>query len=191
MGVAKGRLPCPIKNQPEHKHLHEAVPKAPIESALQWNNDDRRSALYEAYKKHAAELRAIEDGENKLLLLILAIFGAGVTAASKVDLRCHPFPAGYLTFIAVALIAAGQHVVGENHDLRIVVRDLLVLCEQAMQFYTPNAFLKDRSLYQEAERHYACKGQSFRNFSLQVVWVAGISLVVLIWYNFFRGPILK
>jgi hypothetical protein len=190
MWRASERPACPQRNENEHKHLFE-VPPCPIESNLPWGPHDRYSALYEAYKKHSTELRAIEDGENKLLLLILAIFGAGVTAASKVDLRCHPIPAGLLTVIAVLLGYLGLHVVGENHDLRIVVRDLLVLCEQAMDFYTPNAFLKGRSLYQDAERHYACKGQSLKSFSSAVVWIAGIFLVGLIWINFGIGPIWK
>jgi hypothetical protein len=182
---------CPLQAQhkDEHTHLPETIPDNPIESALEWKDCDRHSALYEAYKKHSAELRAIEDGENKLLLLILAIFGAGVTAASKVDLRCHPVPAALLTVIAVLLIAAGHHLVNENHDLRIVVRELLVLCEQAMQFYTPDKFLRGRALYQEAERHYACKGQHLRTFGRMVVWIGGIFLIVLIWLNFWRGPI--
>jgi len=183
------RPPCSNKDEKWHKHLPEAIPDKPIESALEWKDCDRYSALYEAYKKHSAELRSIEDGENKFLLLILAIFGAGVTAASKVDLRCHPFMALYLTAIAVLLVAAGIHVVNENHDLRIVVRDLLVQCEQAMQFYKRDVFLKDRSLYQDAERHYACKGQHLRDFSRWVVLGAGVFLIPLIWYSFARGPL--
>jgi len=188
MWRASERPACPKRNENEHKHLFE-VPPSPIESNLPWGPHDRYAALYEAYKKHSTELRAIEDGENKLLLLILAIFGAGVTAASKVDLRCQTLPAVALTAIAVGLGYLGLHVVGENHDLRIVVRDLLVRCEQAMEFYTPDAFLKGRSLYQEAERHYACKGQSLKTFSSIVVWIAGGFLVALIWINFLKGPI--
>ncbi|MGD0989723.1 MAG: hypothetical protein ABR874_18070 [Candidatus Sulfotelmatobacter sp.] len=184
------RPPCPKKNDYWHKHLHEGVPDDPIESTLVWKDSDRHSALYEAYKKHSAELRAIEDGENKLLLLIIAIFGAGVTAASKVDLRYHLFPAILLTLVSVGLIYLDWHVVGENHDLRIVVRELLVRCEQAMGFYTPDAFLKGRTLYQDAERHYACKGESLRSFSRIVVCIAGGSLIVLIWCSFVWGPIL-
>jgi hypothetical protein len=181
--------PCWLKDSPKHKHVFEEVPKDPIESALPWKDSDRYGALYEAYKKHSAELRSIEDGENKLLLLILTIFGAGVTVVSKVDLKEHLFTAGYLTAIVGGLIWVGLHVVHENHDLRIAVRDLLVQCEQAMQFYTPNIFLKGRPLYQDAERHYACKGYGLQNFSWLVISAAAAFLMVLIWYNFFFGPI--
>jgi hypothetical protein len=191
MGTTEKHLPCPDKAKKWHKHLSKTIPITPIESALNWQNCDRHNALYEAYKKHSAELRSIEDGENKLLLLILAIFGAGVTAASKVDLRCHPVLAIYFTAIATALAIAGNHVVNENHDLRIVVRDLLVQCEQAMDFYTPGKFLKDDPLYQDAERHYACKGQHLRDFSRWVIWGSVIFLIPLIWYSFALGPLVK
>jgi hypothetical protein len=79
-------------------------------------------------------------------------------------------------------------VVHENHDLRIAVRDLLVRCEQAMEFYKPDVFLKDQQLYQQAERHYACKGQGKQIFSWFIIYLTGIGLVVLVWHNFFNGP---
>jgi hypothetical protein len=190
MWRASERPVCPKRNENDHKHLFE-VPPCRIESNLPWAPHDRYGALYEAYKKHSAELRAIEDGENKLLLLMLTIFGAGITAVSKVDLKCQLVAAGYLTVVAGLLVVAGRHVVHENHDLRIVARDLLVRCEQAMQFYTPNVFLKDRALYQEAELHYACKGQGLQNFSQAVIYFAGGFLVALIWFNVWKGPIWK
>ncbi|MGA2414943.1 MAG: hypothetical protein ABSF59_10865 [Candidatus Sulfotelmatobacter sp.] len=136
-------------------------------------------------------LRSIEDGEHKLLLLMLTIFGAGITAFSKVDLKCQLIAAGYLTIVAAGLVWAGRHVVHENHDLRIAARDLVVRCEQALQFYTPDVFLKDRALYREAELHYACKGQGLQTFSQGVIYVAGVFLVALIWINFGIGPIWK
>jgi hypothetical protein len=183
MGKTKKRLPCPDKNKPWHKHLPEDIPDDPIESNLKWTDCDRHSALYEAYKKHSAELRAIEDGENKSLLLILTIFGAGATAVSKVDLTKHPATAAYLIALVIIITVAGFHVVHENKDLRTAVRELLVRCEQAMGFYTPNAFLKGHTLYQLAERHYACKGRGLQYLSWFVILAAGVGLILLIWHD--------
>ena len=180
--------PCSLQGEDEHKHVLGEIPKIPTESVLPWKVEDRYGALYEAYKKHSTELRSIEDSENKTLLLILAIFGAGATAVSKINLMCQWTTAVYFTLLAGSIVAAGHHVVHENHDLRIAVRDLLVKCEQAMQFYTPNIFLKDQELYQVAERHYACKGQGKQNFSRLIIYLTGIGLVMLIWHNFFNGP---
>lgn len=187
MGTTTKRQPCPNKNENWHKHLRQDIPDNPIESNLNWTDCDRHSALYEAYKKHSAELRAIEDGENKLLLLVLTIFGAGATAVSKINLKDQHFAAIYLSALAVGIAAAALHVVHENRDLRIAVRDLLVQCEQAMQFYTEGIFLKGHSLYQPAERHYSCKGDGLPFFSWIVIGGAGAGLVVLIWLDFVCG----
>src|SRR5438128_9260007 len=128
MWGVKNDPPCSLRGEDEHKHVLEKIPDHPIESALTWKADDRFGALYEAYKKHSAELRSIEDSENKTLLLILAIFGAGATAVSKINLMCQWPTAVYFTVLACSIVAASHYVVHENHDLRIAVRDLLVRC---------------------------------------------------------------
>src|SRR5271157_3885810 len=63
---------------------------------------DYKDFLLEAYKKHSTELASIEDRLNKLLLIILGVFGAGATAISR-KIRAPAGPVSNFAFeIAVA-----------------------------------------------------------------------------------------
>jgi hypothetical protein len=169
---------------PKPKH-ERGDPSKPIESVLPCK--DPCGALYEAYRKHSASLASIEDRENKFLLLILTVFGAGATAVSKINLKGHCPTTWYLTTLVVIIVCVGFSVIHETHDLRVAVRDLLVQCELAMQFYTPGVFLKDLPLYQDAERQYAVKGKSQEYASWFFITIAGLGLIGLIWHDYCYG----
>jgi len=169
------RLGC--KENPESS-LSTTDPKA-----------DPQNFLLEAYKKHSTELVSIEDRENKFLALISAGYVAGATATSTIDLRGYPHLACFFVVIVVLSAALGRHVVHEAHDLRQAVRDMLVRCELAMDFYKSGAFLKGRPLYGDAERCYAGKGGSRPLFGYAIVLVGGALLTVLIIVNYYHGPL--
>src|SRR5271157_3937364 len=95
---------------------------------------DYKGFLVEAYKKHSTELASIEDRLNKLLLIILGVFGAGATAISKVTLT--PWPACILVVVVVVFAGFGLHYNFEIRNLRTEVRYLLVRCEIEMGFYS-------------------------------------------------------
>ena len=160
-------------------------PKVPIESALP--DKDKYSSLHDAYKKHSAELASLEDRHNKSLLLILGLFGAGTTAASTVSLEGEPWAAGCFTLIVFCIGCVGLHLTHEADDLRKAVRDLLVRCELAMQFYTPDAFVKGKPLYDDAEREYPTKGGTLTIPSYVAIAFATVLLIFLIWYNCCHG----
>src|SRR5882724_1388623 len=82
-------------------------------------DDAPKQSLLEAYKKHSAELTAIEDRQNKLLLLILGIFGAGATLLGSSRAASITFYGrGGLTFLAVVISGIGWYYNRELHDLR-------------------------------------------------------------------------
>jgi hypothetical protein len=149
----------------------------------------RQNSLHEAYKKHSTELASIEDRENKFLLLILAVYGAGATAFSTINLQGASVMPWCFAGIVCLTIGVGQHTVHEDHDLRRAVRDMLVRCELAMEFYTPDVFLKDMPLYGAAERCYSSKGGSRQIWGYAIVFGGGILLIWLIFYNYCRGPL--
>jgi hypothetical protein len=149
----------------------------------------RKDFLQEAYKKHSAELASIEDRDNKFIVLILALYGAGATAFSTIDLRQHCWMACFFTLMVFLTMWAGGHTVHEAHDLRKAVRDMLVRCELAMDFYKPDVFLKDERLYGNAERCFSEKGANRQTFAYLIVGVGGALLLVLIWHSYLCGPL--
>jgi hypothetical protein len=172
------------------KHTFWDQTGPPIESALPCKEcKDLHGSVQEAYKKHSAELASLEDRHNKTLVLILGLFGAGVTALSTVTFKGN-LPAAVCFFIIVVGFGwVGVHATGEAHDLRKAVRDLLVRCELAMQFYTPDVFVKGKPLYDDAEREYSDKGGSLPILSYFVIVVSAALLIYLVGYNYYEGPI--
>src|SRR5260370_6644632 len=159
--------------------------KVSFESKLP--DTDRYSSLHEAYKKHSTELAALEDRLNKTLVLILGFFGAGVTAVSAVNLERERVAALCFAVIVVGVMLLGLHVTTEAGDLRKAVRDLLVRCELAMQFYTPDVFVKGKPLYDKAEREYPEKGGTLTYPSYFVIILTAGLLLYLIWNNYCNG----
>ena len=144
---------------------------------------DYKGFLVEAYKKHSTELASIEDRLNKLLLIILGVFGAGATAISKAKLATGP--AGALIFLVVVFAYFGVHYVFEIHQVKAAVRYLLVRCEIDMGFYFPNDRTKDipryiKQLYTDEELEYPTKGEFLRNTYAAVIILAALGLVLLI-----------
>jgi hypothetical protein len=157
----------------ENPYSYEGTQLAP---GLQ-DPQQRPTALHEAYRKHATELTSIEDRQNRLVLILLGLFGAGVPVVTKIHLS---WPAKlYLDFLVLAVAAFGTHQCTEFRRLRADVRKLLVRCELAMEFYQPGAFLKDEMLYTKEELLYATKGQ-WLAYATIVIWIAGAGLICLI-----------
>ena len=174
----------------DHKFL-EGEDK-PVSASPDSKNPDRLNSLHEAYRKHSTELASIEDRENKFLVLTSAGYVAGATAISTIDLQGHYYIVCFFVAIASLTVALGLHVIHENGDLRQAVRDMLVRCELAMDFYTPGVFLKDIPLYGDVERRYSGKGKGlFGRSSVgnAIVFVGGVLLIVLMLYNCRYGPL--
>jgi hypothetical protein len=181
--IARG-LRMPKGNESRPKHI-PWDPKLQFDSQL--SEKEKHIFLLEAYKKHAAELSSLEDRLNKIVLLILGLFGAGVTAVSTINLKGEWPIALCFALIVVGVGLLGHHAVGEAADLRKAVRDLLVRCELAMDFYTPDKFVRGKALYDDAEREYPKKGGSLTLPSDLVIAVAAALLIALIGYNCWRG----
>jgi len=139
--------------------------------------------LVEAYRKHSTELASIEDRLNKLVLIILGVFGAGATAISKAQLARGP--AGVIIFLVAVFAYFGVHYVFEIHQVRAAVRYLLVRCEIEMGFYSlPRCGSKnipaDKQLYSEEELRFPTKGRFLRNTYAAVIILAASGLISLI-----------
>jgi len=141
--------------------------------------------LVEAYKKHSTELASIEDRLNKLLLVILGVFGAGATAISKVNLM--PVPAWILVVVVLVFAGFGLHYNHEIRDLRTEVRYLLVRCEIEMGFYSlpkdssKYLILANKQLYSKEELDFPKKGNYLRVTYTVAIIAAAAGLILLIY----------
>ena len=106
---------------------------------------------------------------------------------SAVSIEGQLWAATVFTVLVACVGAVGLHATHETHDLRKAVRDLLVRCELAMQFYTPDVFVKGRQLYDDSERDYPHKGEGLKIGSCVVIVVTGALLIFLIWNNYCNG----
>ena len=154
-----------------------AVPCQPAQSF----KVDFQVCLLEAYKKHSAELASIEDRLNRLLLVILGLFAAGVSAVEAGAITLTPWARLDLLVVVVVFTFFARHYNREMQCLRGSVRHLLVRCETAMGFYDYERFLPGGALYRKSEQDYSTKGQFLAVTTAICILVAaiGLSLVIL------------
>lgn len=141
---------------------------------------DPCNAVLEAYKRHSAELKSIDDQLATLISVILGIFGAGATLFSKYP----PLREGGIDFglavVTITLVGFWIWYVKERHEYRQSVRGLLVRCELAMGFYAPSWYLKSDSLYsckEKRELDFPKHGDYL--FYLPMVTVCGAAIGLL------------
>ena len=140
--------------------------------------------LLEAYKKHSTELASIEDRLNRLLLIILAVFGAGATAIQNAGFG--PWASGGLVFMVVVFARFGWHYSLEMRQARAAVRYLLVRCEIDMGFYIPKdhnipgANKQNLRLYTTDELDYPTKGKFLSGTYTATIAMTAIGLIFLI-----------
>src|SRR6185295_3570029 len=139
---------------------------------------EKAEVLREAYKKHATELLAIEEAQQKLVSVMLSIFGAGASflAAMKTTLRWGPRIG--LIFVAAAIVAITLAYGVKRKNARSSVRALLEKCEEALGFYESGAYLPTGALYTRME--YAGKGDWLSILSILAVGAAGAGFVTLL-----------
>jgi hypothetical protein len=135
------------------------------------------SAPTEAYRKHSTELSAIEDRQNKMILLLLGILSAAGTLLNN---QC-PDPAvvWYIAFVAIVIVSMGHHANNELADLRKASRDLLVRCETALGYYSKDIFTNGKALYTDYENGYARRGGWLKRY-FSIVWLVLAGFLILL-----------
>jgi hypothetical protein len=161
-------------SRPEPEYLKST---SPVQRRAASSQSDPPTALLEAYKKHAEELRRIDDRQNTMIALLLGILSAAATLLIKEPPSSFGCPLKlYISLIAILIAITGHHATKELHDLRIAVRDLLVRCETALRFYEIGAFLDGKQLYTDYELGYPTKGGWLK----QYYWIVHFSYAVFI-----------
>lgn len=164
------------KRQKDEKRVREDP--EPIRPAGRPGESDRFEALVEAYKKHAEELRAIEDRQNKTIALVLGILGAAGTLLIK-GVGIGTAPKVYVSMLSFGVVLIGNLTILELHNLRKAVRDLLVRCEIAFRFYEVGAFLEGKKLYNDYELKYPDKGAWMWRYYV-IVWPVWLGFILLL-----------
>lgn len=144
------------------------------------SNEEQSEILREAYKKHAAELLAIEEAQQKLTTLVLAILGAGGSfVASRTTSMNDPTRWG-LTIIAVSTVLIGLVYTFFRSRARQTTRALLVRCEEALGFQTLGVYILGESLYGEELKRFPSRGW-WLNLIYALVLAVGLGFLVVIW----------
>jgi hypothetical protein len=141
---------------------------------------DATEILLQAYKKHVEELRGIEARQSKVIALILGILSAAGTLFINGKITLEVAQKVYVSLLAIVVVYIGQHAIGELHDFRIAVRDLLVRCEIALRFYENSAFLNEEMLYTDYEKGYPTRGNWMKQ-DYWIVWLVSVVFLLVLW----------
>jgi hypothetical protein len=141
---------------------------------------EKAEILLAAYQKHADELLAIEEAQQKLVTLLLAILGAGGSflAGMQVSLSCGPKLG--VTIIVVAIVIIGLIYTAVRSRARATTRALLVRCEEALGFYQSGAFIHDDTLYGETLKNYPGLG-GWLSWNYALVPATGLGFLIVLW----------
>ena len=146
------------------------------------SDDQKTEILREVYNKHAAELLAIEEAQQKLVTLILAILGAGGSFVASTTTPLTNAVRWGLTIIVISTVMIGLVYTLFRSRARQTTRALLVRCEEAMGFHTPGTYLEGQTLYGEELRKYPARG-AWLNLIYALVLAVGVGFLVVIWSN--------
>jgi hypothetical protein len=140
----------------------------------------RTEIVRDAYKKHSAELLALEDSQQKLVLLLLGIFGGGASVLASAKLVFHQSAQIGLTLFVVAVLVVAWEYTRRRDIARHGIRALLIQCEIALGFYEIGLFLNTTSLYPPESLLFPARGAWLsRTFWLAVL--AAVGFLVVLW----------
>ena len=140
----------------------------------------RAEIVRDAYKKHSAELLALEDSQQKLVLLLLAIFGAGASLLASAKLIFQPSAKLGLTLFVMATLIVAREYTRRRDKARQDIRSLLVQCEVALGFYELGIYIAGTTLYPPNTRDFPSRGAWLsKTFWLAVV--AALGFLVVLW----------
>ncbi len=141
---------------------------------------ERAEIVQEAYRKHATELLAIEDAQQKLTMLLLAILGAGGSFIAGMN---QPLSIGAkigLTILVVATVVIGLIYTLFRNRARRSTRALLVRCEKALGFQETGAYIPGETLYGNELTKFPVKGW-WLGLIYALVPTAGIGFLIVLW----------
>jgi len=147
---------------------------------VSFSDDQKAEILREAYKKHAAELLALEEAQQKLTTLILAILGAGGSFVASTETPLTDRARWGLTIIVASTVLIGLVYTWFRSRARQTTRALLVRCEEALGFQTSDTYIAGQTLYGDKLKEYPSRG-AWLNLIYLLVIAVGAGFLVVIW----------
>jgi hypothetical protein len=147
---------------------------------LSLTDTQKAEVIRDAYKKHAEELRAIEDAQTKLTGVMLGIFGAGASFLASTK---NPIPAQAkvgLTIVIAGIIGVGTIIAWFRRGARRGTRDLLKRCEQALGFFENDFYISGEKLYGDVFQNFPKKGW-WLDLAIILAGVSGLGFLLLLW----------
>lgn len=140
----------------------------------------KAEVVRDAYKKHADELRAIEDAQGKLTAVILGIFGAGASFLAGTK-QAIPLGAKWgLTVVVLAIVGVGTIIAWFRRGARTGTRNLLKRCEVALGFYENDFYISGEKLYGDLFQKFPRKGW-WLDLTIILAAVSGFGFLLLLW----------
>lgn len=159
--------------------LASAHPQSTFVSSLQVGE---KSALVQTiYSKHVAELQALEEAQQKLILLLLGIFGAGASFLASDKTPVPSLQACWgLTLVVLGMIAVGWRYTKRRDHARQSVRELLTDCEKALGLFDAGVFLPNVALYPRALMGYPKQGY-WLSYTFWIAAIAAGGFLIVLW----------
>jgi hypothetical protein len=151
------------------EHLHPAIPVLASEQKIQ--------ILLAAYNKHTAELLALEESQQTLVVILLGIFSAGIGMLDSFSQE--PLSRAGIVLVAVLFVAFGGLYTYRRTLARQAIRGLIVNIEIALHFYQSDVYLKHESLYPRRYLGYAEKKWLAWIYA-PVVLAAGVFIILVL-----------
>jgi hypothetical protein len=145
-----------------------------------FSDDQKAEILRNAYNKHAAELLALEEAQQTLTTLILAILGAGGSFVASTTTPLATRTRWGLTVIVISTVLIGLAYTWFRNRARERTRALLVRCEEALGFHTAGVYVDGQTLYGAELRTYPSQG-AWLNLIYALVLAVGIGFLLVIW----------
>jgi hypothetical protein len=160
----------PTESKPPYSSFAVTLPDA-----------QKAEIVREVYKKHAAELLAIEEAQQKLTLLLLGVFGAGASflASEKGPSLSGPAKIG-LSLVVLGIVWVGLRYTRRRDLARVSVRDLLVDCEKALGLFDVGVYSRDLPLYGKPLEKFASKG-GWLSWTFWIAGLAALGFLVVLW----------
>jgi hypothetical protein len=141
---------------------------------------EKAELVREAYKKHAIELLALEDAQQKVMLVLLAVLSAGASfIGAQKELALTIGARIGLSGTVMALVFFGMLYTRRRDVARQLTRQFLVNCEEAMGFWEMGAYVPDKPLYPGNAQDFV-KGGRWLGATVWLVAIAGLGFLVLL-----------
>jgi len=142
---------------------------------------EKAELIRDIYNKHAAELLAIEDAQQKLTLLLLSVFGAGATflASDKMPAPSILASSG-LTLVVLGMVAVGWRYTKRRDHARQSVRELLFECEKALGLFEVGIFRPNASLYCGELKNFPLQGY-WLSYTFWIAALAAAGFLIVLW----------